>query len=122
MHEYSLVRGLLAQACAAAQPLPASSIRAIFVSTGPLAGVETLLVQLAFEQLKTDWGLDQSQLVIGEEALQAVCRDCDQAFDVLDFLFKCPHCGSGSVRITQGDEFRLLRLEVSTESKEESVV
>ena len=54
MHEQSLVRALLSQVREACLPLPSSDAEEVVVSIGPLAGVEPLLVESAFELLKCE--------------------------------------------------------------------
>jgi len=112
MHEISLVRSLISQALTAVESLPSSCIRTVRVLAGPLCGVEPILVALAFDALKSESGLDQCRLTIDQQELMAVCRECSTPFEVHNFVFRCPVCLSGSVRITQGEDFRLISLEV----------
>ncbi len=112
MHEFSLVRSLISLVIDVAKPVAPAWIRTVHVSLGPLTGVEPVLVQQAFKSSKLSAGLAECGLEIDEQKLEAVCRDCASAFEVVDFVFRCPLCRSGSVRITQGDEFRLLSIEV----------
>ncbi len=115
MHEVSLVRSLLTQVKQASQPTLPELVCRASVSIGPLSGVEPLLVQLAFDQLKCDYGLSECTLDIQEVSLQAVCRDCRAISTIENFLFRCAACGSTKLRITQGDEFQLLSVEVLRE-------
>lgn len=123
MHEYSLVRALLSQVNAAvvsseAPPvLSRLPVHGVTVSCGSLSGVEPLLVQQAFDALKQDASntacdFSRSQLKIEEERLTAECTACDKAFEVQDFMFQCPTCASSSIRVTGGEEFRLLQVEI----------
>ncbi len=115
MHEFSVVRALISQIVEAAAPSPASSICSVRVSCGPLTGVEPLLVRAAFEQLKSLSGLGNCLLQIEEESLLARCHSCEAEFEVLDFHFYCSFCQSTSIQVTQGDQFRLVNLEVLDE-------
>ncbi|MEZ6133482.1 MAG: hydrogenase maturation nickel metallochaperone HypA [Pirellulaceae bacterium] len=116
MHEISVVRSLLSQVIEAAQPIAAADIRVIRVALGPLTGVEPILVRQAFHNLKNAAGLIACELAIDELNLTAICIDCQSAFEVIDFIFRCPCCGCNSVRITQGDEFRLVSIDVNEET------
>ena len=112
MHEVSLVRSLLSQVLTAAMPVPPVLIRKVFVSVGPLTGVEPLLVEQAFYEQRAAFELDRCQLEIEETILEGMCLDCNHIFEIVDYAFHCPKCDSGAVRVTQGDGFFLLRLEV----------
>ncbi len=112
MHEVSLVRSLLSQVLTAAKPVPPDLIRKVFVSVGPLSGVEPLLVKQAFDEQRAAFELDRCQLEIEETILEGMCLACNQTLEIVDFAFHCPKCDSGAIRVTQGDGFFLLRLEV----------
>lgn len=123
MHEYSLVRALLSHVRAAvvfSEAPPVANRRLVLsvtVSCGPLSGVEPLLVQQAFEVLKQDASntvcdFTRAQLAIEEKKLTAECTQCSKEFEVQDFVFRCPICESSSIRVTGGEEFRLLQVEI----------
>ena len=112
MHETSLVRVLLEQVVQAALPDSGNCVRTVHVALGPLSGVEPLLVVQAFDRLKLDAGIPAAVLKIDPVPLLAECRQCQHGFEVCNYYFVCPNCASRSVRITQGDEFRLVKLEV----------
>jgi hydrogenase nickel incorporation protein HypA/HybF len=110
MHEQSLVRSLLSQVQDLAALHAGCCVDEIRVEIGPLAGVEPSLVQSAFEQLVETSSVCGARLVIDEVPLSAVCVACETSFDIERFQFVCPACGSRQVRVTQGDEFRLVSI------------
>lgn len=112
MHEVSVVRALLSQAIEAADPTPPAGIREVHIALGPLSGVEPLLVQQAFEDMKVPAGMVNSSIVIAEHALLACCEHCECQFEVVNYFFRCPQCKSSSVAITQGDQLTLTKLEI----------
>lgn len=112
MHEVSLVRSLLAQVVAYAEPLPPASIRKVTVASGPLSGVEPILVAQAFFHEKSLFGLDACELEIEERTLQGQCLECEHSFEIINFNFRCPRCSSTSIQVVSGDGFLLLRIEV----------
>jgi len=112
MHEHSLVRSLLSQVHDHVAPHADCRVDEIRVEIGPLAGVEPLLVRSAFEQLVEASSARGARLVIDEVPLSAVCTECEEAFEVERFQFRCPACGSVQVRVTRGDEFRLVSITI----------
>jgi hydrogenase nickel incorporation protein HypA/HybF len=102
MHEMSLVEELLAQAeCIAAEHR--GQIEEVFVSVGPLAGVEPLLLQSAFETLAPTG----ARLVIDEIALRVRCESCGQEFEPERLILVCPACESGNCKVLAGDALML---------------
>jgi hydrogenase nickel incorporation protein HypA/HybF len=112
MHEASLVRSLILQVLDSAKPYPLGLVRKIFVSTGPLSGVESLLVAQSFQDQRAEFGLESCELEIEESPLEGECLGCNDDFVIVDFVFRCPRCHSTSIRVTHGDGFFLLRIEV----------
>ncbi|MEZ6061336.1 MAG: hydrogenase maturation nickel metallochaperone HypA [Planctomycetaceae bacterium] len=106
----SLVRSLLTQVEQLRLQHGAATVTRIEVELGPLSGVEPLLVSDAFERLVPATNSPGAELAIREVPLGGICRDCGNDFVVESFRFECPGCGSRSVQVSRGDEFRLLNV------------
>ncbi len=120
MHEASLVRSLLNQVESVCRSNGGTAVICIEVEVGPLTGVEPLLVREAFELLAPGTDCEGADLVIREVPLSAECRVCGAEFSVDQLRFECPGCGSTSVRVTHGDEFRLLNVILETDTVTEA--
>lgn len=119
MHEASLVRSLLQQVEQLLRAHGGAAVQNITVEVGPLSGVEPLLVLEAFQRLAPDSpAAAAATLQIEEVALEAACGDCGSGFQVHSFRFQCPACGSQAVRVTGGDEFRLLSIGIAPSEHE----
>ncbi|MBL6704609.1 MAG: hydrogenase maturation nickel metallochaperone HypA [Planctomycetaceae bacterium] len=116
MHEASLVRALLTQVGKLLTGHNGATVEVVRVEIGPLSGVEPTLVEIAFQQQVDATPCCGATLKIKEVPLTAVCRDCSNEFNIESFRFQCIACGSNQVRITHGDEFRLLDVELRTAS------
>jgi hydrogenase nickel incorporation protein HypA/HybF len=113
MHETSLTQSLLSQVERVLAQHRGTAVEEIEVEVGPLSGVEPLLLRAAFERLAPESASQGAALTIREVPLEAICRSCDAVpFVVESFSFRCPLCGSTSVRTTRGDEFRLLNVTI----------
>ncbi len=112
MHEASLVRSLLRQVSELLVEHGGDSVVLIRVEMGPLSGVERPLVEIAFADQVASTTCRGAALQIEEVPLSAICRDCGNEFDVERFRFVCPACESARVRVTGGEDFRLLDIEI----------
>ena len=121
MHEASLVQSLLRQVGDLLIANDGTSVETIRVEMGPLSGVERPLVEIAFAQQVSDTPCRGAILEILEVPLSAVCRDCENAFDVQHFRFRCPTCESGDVQVTGGDEFRLIDIDIRTRAENAAI-
>ena len=115
MHEVSLVRSLIRQVETLLADEGGGAVTEIHVSIGPLSGVEPLLVRSAFDQLAATSQVAGAKLTIDCKQLEAICRACGTSFVVESFRFRCTACQSSSVRVTGGDEFRLLSVSIENE-------
>ncbi|XZE56808.1 hydrogenase maturation nickel metallochaperone HypA [Planctomycetaceae bacterium SH139] len=114
MHEFSVIRSLLNQLPQFVPGVPSVDLREIFISVGPLSGIEPLLAEAAFEQLRDSAGLGACRLTIEHVPLLACCGECQQTFEVESFRFVCPHCESSEVQITSGDAVIIKAVRVVT--------
>lgn len=127
MHEMSLVRCLLRQVEQiagsrlvnknsvhknSADNSNAAAVREVTIELGPLSGVESDLVTSAYKQLINETSFGNAELIIQEVPLVIRCLRCRCDSSVNEFIFRCSHCGSGSVQVIRGDEFRLVSITV----------
>lgn len=108
MHERSLVQSLLTQVEQLCQQHDALSVETITVEIGPLSGVESELVRLAFDELVSEYFDNSPQLHIDTIRLRLRCRSCGRESSVDGVSLKCPECASVRVHIVRGDQIRLI--------------
>ncbi len=119
MHELSLVRSLLRQVERLRRQHGGIAVETIEVEIGPLSGVEPLLVREAFDALVVEESLAGAELVIHNVPLTARCLNCCADFELTEFDFCCTSCESRSIKITGGDEFRLLTVSLQSDLEAE---
>ena len=120
MHEHSLVRALLSQVKEMSLQHKAVCVDEISVEIGLLSGVEEQLVRSAWQQLSPEYFSPQPTLTIQSIGLHLKCSDCGIESQTDGLSFQCPACSSVSVRVTRGDEFRLMdvSMQIPAEEKE----
>ncbi|MFI4850045.1 MAG: hydrogenase maturation nickel metallochaperone HypA [Gimesia chilikensis] len=115
MHERSLVQTLLNQVQQVVDADGGGVVKEIQVQVGDLSGVEPLLFEAAFAELVTEWFSQECRLVLDIVPVKAECRLCGQCFEVQDYEFLCPACGTGPVEVIQGDQVKLMSITVDSE-------
>ena len=116
MHERSLVQTLLTQVQQIVADDGGGAVKEIQVQIGDLSGVEPLLFESAFTELATGFFSQDCRLVLDIVPVKAECRLCGQCFEVQDYEFLCPACGTGPVEVTQGDQVKLMSITVESEN------
>jgi hydrogenase nickel incorporation protein HypA/HybF len=110
VHEYSLVRSLLARVAELARAHPGARICQIDLCVGEFAGVEMELIRLAFDDLVAGSELASTRLHLRMNPLEGRCNQCGDEFPIEQFRFVCPICSGSSIQIVRGEELLLERV------------
>lgn len=110
MHEYSLVRALLDRVEASVREHGATSVAALRVQIGEVAGVEMELLASAFDLAKAGTCCAAAGLELVRVPARWECTSC-RVEAPRGGVLRCPACG-GPVRLAAGDEIVLERIEM----------
>jgi hydrogenase nickel incorporation protein HypA/HybF len=120
VHELSLCADLLGQVEALAARHGAQSVAAITVRIGVLSGVEPLLLETAFSIARTGTVAENAALLTEITPPRIVCADCGVESEASPSHLRCPACQSGKVRLIQGEELILARVELMVDEPPKS--
>lgn len=109
MHEYSIATELLDEVARVVLRNGGGDVEEIQVDIGPLSGIEPMLLDSAFEQLRGGRRMPNARLVLRSVKLIAICPACDCRFEPKRFEMACPRCG-GDSQVLQGDGLILQRI------------
>ena len=115
MHEYSIVQALLNQCEEIAHENEATKITKVVTKIGAMSGVETHLLQTAFDTFKEGTLCDSAEFVIHYQKIKLHCRECQNEFEVDDGVYayyECIRCGSSHVTVIDGEDMYLMSLEM----------
>jgi hydrogenase nickel incorporation protein HypA/HybF len=113
MHELSICQGLMTKVEQVALENGAALVNTIFLSVGPLSGVEPPLLKRAFEITRLGTIAESAELDIQTGPVIVECSKCGASSEVRLYHLVCGSCGNWRVRVTQGEELLLLSLELS---------
>lgn len=118
MHEYSIITSLIEMCESHAKANNAISVAKVCVAIGERSGVDSALIESAFETFKLDSVfMQQAKLELSYQPVILQCQQCEQSFQSSNLSYSnCPHCQSQNVIITQGKELHLLSLELDIPS------
>lgn len=117
MHEYSLVKSLLAQVRALQQKCEADRVVSIQVSVGEFSGVEPELFRSAYEMLIDASPLQGTELQMRRVSLVCRCNTCKNEFAISGFRFVCPECGGNDVTVLRGEDLVLESVTLETDDE-----
>ena len=112
MHELSLCEGILRVIEEQAAEHRYSSVKAVWLEVGALAGVEVEALRFGFDVVMRDSIASGARLEILAIAGQAWCMQCSKNVVITQRFDSCSECGSYKLRVTGGEELRIRELEV----------
>jgi len=112
MHEYSIVQALLDQCEHHARLNEAERVTKVTVKIGVLSGVELHLLKTAFETFREETVCREAELEILRQEVVLYCAECQRESTVRGHDYHCAHCGSADVKVVDGEEMYLMRLEM----------
>ncbi len=112
MHEFGIARSIVHTVLKEIEQRSLTSVKRVGLRVGALSGVEPDALTFSFEAIVAESPLADCRLVLEHVPVQGVCRDCHRDFQVDDFIFLCPACGSGKVQVNRGRELQISYLDV----------
>ena len=112
MHELSIVQNLVSLCEKNAAKENAKEISKIEIKVGRLSGVEPHYLESAFDVYKAGTICENAELVINLQAVVIECLDCGFSGELSENDFTCPKCKSQNLKVTDGEDMYLMRLEM----------
>jgi hydrogenase nickel incorporation protein HypA/HybF len=112
MHELGITQNIVAIAEQTAREHGAARVRSVVVEIGKLSGVSADAVDFCFEACSQGTLLEGTRLEIREISGRARCRGCLVESPVDRQTYACPLCGAWDLELLQGEELKILELEV----------
>jgi len=113
MHEYSIVQALLDQCEGVAEENNATKIDKVICKIGVMSGIETHLLQTAFDTFKEKTICDGAEFVINIQKLKLECLECGHIYEEDEVRYFCQKCESLKVKVIDGEDMYLMSLEMS---------
>lgn len=114
MHELALCQALIGQVAEVARSQHAASVSDIYVSVGPLSGVEGPLMRNAFPIAAAGTVANDAKLHLESTSIRVCCEECGEESEVPANRLVCEHCGHWRTRVVSGDELLLQRVVLET--------
>ncbi|RQW01424.1 MAG: hydrogenase maturation nickel metallochaperone HypA [Calditrichaeota bacterium] len=112
MHELSIAQNIIDIVQEYVPAESKNSVKTIRVKIGKMSNIMVDSLLFGFEALTKETNLDGAQLEIEQLGLTIRCEECGKETIADDFVFKCPQCGSTSIRIVTGNELMVSEIEI----------
>ena len=112
MHELAVTQSVLEIAIENAKKAEAKKITAINLQIGQLASLVDDSIQFYWDILSEGTIAIGAQLIIDRIPTCMRCFDCSTVFQPIPESFDCPNCKGFRVQVVQGDEMRIVSIDV----------
>ncbi|PHS56120.1 MAG: hydrogenase maturation nickel metallochaperone HypA [Sulfurimonas sp.] len=112
MHEYSIVQALLNQVENIAQENRATKVNKVIVKIGVMSGIETHLLEVAFNTFKEKTICEEAELVLNVQPLTVECNECSEVTELEKIHYCCQKCNSTNIVVIDGEDMFLMSVEM----------
>jgi hydrogenase nickel incorporation protein HypA/HybF len=120
MHELSVCQSLLKTIGQTAQAHDADLVTRVYLSIGPLSGVEAPLLERAWTIAREGTIATTAELSISLIPVIVKCTVCGHEGEAKANSLVCGNCGDWRVTLVSGDEMLLTSLELEEQSASET--
>jgi hydrogenase nickel incorporation protein HypA/HybF len=110
MHELAICQALIDEVMSIATDKGASTVSDIYVSVGPLSGVESQLLQNAFPIASAGTVAQHADLHLRAQPVTVSCASCGTETEVAANRLVCGNCADWRTHLVSGDELLLERV------------
>ena len=121
MHELPVTQALLDLVVERAAAAQAARVTDIYIEIGQLASYVDESVQFYWDIISGGTAAEGANLHFQRIPLSIQCTACGRSFQPDGRTFDCPDCGSERVRVTSGEEFQLVGLDVERAAQPRTV-
>lgn len=112
MHEMAIAQGLLDILREEMQKHRAGRLRSVRLHIGQLSAIVPESLSFCFEVMTAGTDMEGARLDMEIIPLKGVCRSCRSGFEIENYAFECPYCGSRDIETVSGHELSVVEMEV----------
>lgn len=112
MHEMSIAEGIVDIALDTMKANGGTVIHAIQLRLGVMSGVEPAALHFCFDSVTQGTAAEGAKLELEIVPLTGHCLDCGSNFEVENYTFKCPSCGSVAIKTESGRELQVASIDM----------
>jgi hydrogenase nickel incorporation protein HypA/HybF len=114
VHELPITENILEIALRHAGQAGAGRVTDIYIVIGQLASIVDDSVQFYWDMISDGTIAKGARLHFDRRPAELLCQDCTNTYQPEADELACPACGSRSVRVISGEEFRMEAIEVES--------
>jgi hydrogenase nickel incorporation protein HypA/HybF len=112
MHEMSIVQNLIEIIQEEMAKHEAKTLRSVHLHVGEMSAIVPDALSFCFEVITAGTEMEGARLVMEMIPIEGSCLGCGVQFQIKDYVFLCPSCGSTSIETIAGRDLSIVEIEV----------
>lgn len=112
MHEMSIAQSLIDIIREEIAKNNVGILRTVRLNVGEMSAVVPESLKFCFSVLTAKTALEGVRLIMNIVPLKGRCQDCEDIFQIENFCFICPICGSRQIETIEGKNLSIVEMEV----------
>lgn len=112
MHEMSIAQSLIEILAEEMEKHGAKTLRAVHLRIGQLSAIVPEALSFCFQVISEGTEMAGAKLVMDIVPLQGYCPRCEKEFEIKEYHFVCPMCGSTKIETIAGQDLAIVDMEV----------
>ncbi len=112
MHEMSIAQSLIEILREEMGKHGAKVVRSVHLQIGQLSAIVPESLTFCFQVMAEGTEMEGARLVMDIIPLRGYCLECRREFEIEDYRFECPLCGSTKIETIAGQDLAVVDMEV----------
>ena len=112
MHEMSIAQGLIDVLKEEMLKHNAKSLRSVRLNIGQMTAIVPDALSFCFQVITDGTEFEGAKLIMDIIPLLGHCSACQEEFEIMDYAFVCPSCGSTNINTIGGRDLSIVEMEV----------
>ncbi|MBP1741551.1 MAG: hydrogenase nickel insertion protein HypA [Deltaproteobacteria bacterium] len=112
MHEMSIAQSLMEILREEMEKHDAKVLKSVHLQIGQLSAIVPEALSFCFQVMAEGTEMEGAKLVMDVIALRGRCPECRKEFEIEDYHFACPTCGSTRIETIAGQDLAVADMEV----------
>jgi hydrogenase nickel incorporation protein HypA/HybF len=112
MHEMSIAQSLMEILREEMTKHDAKVLKSVHLQIGQLSAIVPESLSFCFQIMVEGTEMEGAKLVMDVIPLRGTCPECRKEFEIQDYHFACPTCGSVKIETISGQDLAVVDMEV----------
>jgi len=112
MHEMSIAMSMIEIVREEMQKCGAETLRSVRLNIGQMSAVVPNALSFSFDVITKGTEMEGARLLMDIIPLRGYCSACEKEFEIKDYVFACPFCGTKKIETLSGRDLAIVEIEV----------